>query len=148
MEQQARRAPIEASIHDTPNVVEQPALAHHVPERISRKPMISRRARVPAAVLSVAAAATSLAVSTAAFAVNAHEGDRLVLLVEVLAQHPSFSAQAARAAVTDAVQRELQLAPDDVALLAPMTLPRTPNGKLMRPACRAMYAAGQLVKLP
>jgi acyl-CoA synthetase (AMP-forming)/AMP-acid ligase II len=53
-------------------------------------------------------------------------------------------AQSVRDAVRWAVQSQIGIAPKDVCLVRPGTLPRTSSGKLQRGECRRLYESGVL----
>jgi acyl-CoA synthetase (AMP-forming)/AMP-acid ligase II len=72
------------------------------------------------------------------------DGERLLVLVEATrgtppGQYPSIAAACARAIV-----EQTALAPDEIVVLAPGTLPRTSSGKLRRTEALRQYRSGEL----
>jgi acyl carrier protein len=78
-----------------------------------------------------------------AFAGDDGRAERLVIVHEVAADHPTTLA-AAIAAIRDAVVREHGIRPHTIALIPPHALPKTSSGKVRRAACRAALATGDL----
>ena len=78
----------------------------------------------------------------AAFGVTAVGGDRLVVAVESVGRQPDAVRRAVRSAVLD----EVGLAPAEVAVLPPRSLPKTSSGKLRRAETRRRYESGELTK--
>jgi acyl-CoA synthetase (AMP-forming)/AMP-acid ligase II len=78
-----------------------------------------------------------------AFAVPGEESEQLVLAAE---RRPESEGDepALRAAIRDAVRAAAGIAPDDIVIVAPQTLPLTSSGKVMRPEARRLYMAGRL----
>lgn len=85
--------------------------------------------------------------ASAAFAVEAGEGERLVLACEVGRREAAALAEALAGvaeAVREAVFREHEARVHDLVLLPPGAVPRTSSGKIRRGACRAAYLAREL----
>ena len=82
----------------------------------------------------------------AAFSVDTGGGEELVVVHE-LARDPVEAAGAAQAAGRAAAARIVEehgLAAREIVLIRPLTLPRTPNGKVQRGRSRDAYLAGTL----
>ena len=71
--------------------------------------------------------------------------ERLVLLVETrLAE--SAEIEALRDRIVEVTKTQLDIAPDEVVLARPHTVPKTSSGKLRRSAARTLYESGLLSK--
>ncbi len=83
----------------------------------------------------------------AAFASTSEDADteRLVLLVETRLTEPD-AIDALRSRIVEAAKTQLDIAPDDVVLAPPHTVPKTSSGKLRRSAARTLYESGLLSK--
>jgi nonribosomal peptide synthetase protein BlmVI len=84
---------------------------------------------------------------TAAFGLDLDGRERLVIVVEVRpfqkeSGETDLTALAWR--VRSAIAAEHGVQPDDVALVAPGSVPKTSSGKIQRGACRAAYERGEL----
>jgi acyl-CoA synthetase (AMP-forming)/AMP-acid ligase II len=75
-----------------------------------------------------------------AFGVEADAAEQVVVVAEWRGADPG----AARTAIARTLTRELGIAPADVVLVEPRTVPKTSSGKLMRGATREAYLAGRL----
>ena len=71
--------------------------------------------------------------------------ERLVLLVETHLTEASAIA-ALRDRIVEVTRTQLDIAPDEVVLAAPYTVPKTSSGKLRRSAARTLYESGLLSK--
>jgi 1-acyl-sn-glycerol-3-phosphate acyltransferase len=71
--------------------------------------------------------------------------ERLVLLVETRLTTPS-EIEALRSKIVEVAKTQLDIAPDEVVLAPPRTVPKTSSGKLRRSAARALYESGTLSK--
>jgi 1-acyl-sn-glycerol-3-phosphate acyltransferase len=71
--------------------------------------------------------------------------ERLVLLVETRLTAQS-DIEALRSKIIDVAKTELDMAPDEVVLAPPNTVPKTSSGKLRRSAARSLYESGSLSK--
>ena len=71
--------------------------------------------------------------------------ERLVLLVETRLTAQS-DIEALRSKIIDVAKTELDMAPDEVVLAPPNTVPKTSSGKLRRSAARSLYEGGSLSK--
>ncbi len=80
----------------------------------------------------------------AAFTAPGDDGDRLVVVVEVLRRDDGVGLPAAVAAIRRRVAEELGLHVHTVVPVRPRALPRTANGKLRRRECRRLFLAGDL----
>jgi acyl-CoA synthetase (AMP-forming)/AMP-acid ligase II len=83
-----------------------------------------------------------------AAAVGADRGDRageqLVVLAEVRPTPDEGALEEAERTIVRAIHDKIGLRPAEVVLLAPNTIPRTPNGKIQHARLRALYLAGSL----
>lgn len=71
-----------------------------------------------------------------------HAGtERLIVMAETRVTGEA-EREALRKSIIEASQALLDLAPDEVALVAPHTVPKTSSGKIRRSAARAMFEAG------
>src|SRR5919106_4043482 len=73
------------------------------------------------------------------------ETERLVLLVETRLTAPS-DIEALRSRIIESATTQLGMAPDEVVLAPPHTVPKTSSGKLRRSAARSLYESGSLSK--
>ena len=82
----------------------------------------------------------------AAFSVtdSEHGTERIVLVAETRETRPAPRAQV-RAEVIRQLAR-LGHPPDELVLVPPQTIPKTPSGKLRRDACRRLYLADELTR--
>ena len=71
--------------------------------------------------------------------------ERLVLLVETRLTAQS-ALEALRNKIIEVAKTELDMAPDEVVLAPPNTVPKTSSGKLRRSAARSLYESGSLSK--
>ena len=71
--------------------------------------------------------------------------ERLVLLVETRLTDPS-KIEALRNRIIEVTKTQLDIAPDEVVLAPPRTVPKTSSGKLRRSAARTLYESGSLAK--
>ena len=71
--------------------------------------------------------------------------ERLVLLVETRLTDPS-EIEALRTKIVEVTKTQLDIAPDEVVLAPPRTVPKTSSGKLRRSAARTLYESGSLAK--
>ena len=71
--------------------------------------------------------------------------ERLVLLVETRLTAPD-KIEALRNRIVEVATTQLDMAPDEVVLAPPGTVPKTSSGKLRRSAARALYETGSLSK--
>jgi 1-acyl-sn-glycerol-3-phosphate acyltransferase len=71
--------------------------------------------------------------------------ERLVLLVETRLTDPS-KIEALRNRIIKVTKTQLDIAPDEVVLAPPRTVPKTSSGKLRRSAARTLYESGSLSK--
>jgi 1-acyl-sn-glycerol-3-phosphate acyltransferase len=71
--------------------------------------------------------------------------ERIVLLVETRLTEPS-KIEALRTRIVAVATTQLDMAPDEVVLAPPGTVPKTSSGKLRRSAARALYESGSLSK--
>jgi 1-acyl-sn-glycerol-3-phosphate acyltransferase len=71
--------------------------------------------------------------------------ERIVLLVETRLTAPD-KIEALRNRIVDAATTQLDMAPDEVVLAPPGTVPKTSSGKLRRSAARSLYESGSLSK--
>ena len=71
--------------------------------------------------------------------------ERLVLLVETRLTEPS-KIDALRSRIVEVAKTQLDMAPDEVVLAPPHTVPKTSSGKLRRSAARSLYESGSLSK--
>ena len=71
--------------------------------------------------------------------------ERLVLLVETRLTEPS-KIEALRNKIVEVAKTQLDIAPDEVVLAPPRTVPKTSSGKLRRSAARTLYESGSLSK--
>jgi 1-acyl-sn-glycerol-3-phosphate acyltransferase len=71
--------------------------------------------------------------------------ERLVLLVETRLTAPS-AIEALRSRIVEVAKTQLDIAPDDVVLAPPHTVPKTSSGKLRRSSARALYESSSLSK--
>ncbi len=69
--------------------------------------------------------------------------ERLIILAETRLTDDA-KRESLRRKIIDASQALLDLAPDEVVLVAPHTIPKTSSGKIRRSAARAMFESGQL----
>jgi 1-acyl-sn-glycerol-3-phosphate acyltransferase len=69
--------------------------------------------------------------------------ERLVLLVETRLTDPS-KIEALRSRIVEVTKTQLDIAPDEVVLAPPRTVPKTSSGKLRRSAARTLYESGSL----
>jgi 1-acyl-sn-glycerol-3-phosphate acyltransferase len=81
----------------------------------------------------------------AAFPSGGAGTERLVLLVETRLTAPS-DLEALRNKIIEVAKTGLDMAPDEVVLAPPNTVPKTSSGKLRRSAARALYESGSLSK--
>jgi acyl-CoA synthetase (AMP-forming)/AMP-acid ligase II len=87
------------------------------------------------------------ATSSAAFAVVASGEERLVIVAEVetgAGEQPAVDAKEVARAIRAAIAREHHIHAWAVVLVRPGSIPKTPNGKIQRRACREAYLAGSL----
>jgi phthiocerol/phenolphthiocerol synthesis type-I polyketide synthase C len=80
----------------------------------------------------------------AAFAIEAANEERLVVVQEVERAGPKVNVEEVAAAIRQAVSREHELEVHAVLLLRPGSVPKTSSGKIQRHACRQGYLAGTL----
>jgi len=88
----------------------------------------------------------------AAFAIEAEQGECLVVVAEVDHRALAKSAGGADAvepsSIENAIRRAVfevhELSPRRIVLVRPLSVPRTTSGKIRRRACRDLYLAGQL----
>jgi acyl transferase domain-containing protein/acyl-CoA synthetase (AMP-forming)/AMP-acid ligase II/acyl carrier protein len=86
--------------------------------------------------------------SCAAFAVTVEGTEQLAIAVELRrAALKSLDSAAVIGAIRSAVMEIHELAVCAVALLKPLTLPKTSSGKLQRGACRALFLDGRLAAI-
>jgi 1-acyl-sn-glycerol-3-phosphate acyltransferase len=71
--------------------------------------------------------------------------ERLVLLVETRLTDPS-KIEALRNRIIEVTKTQLDIAPDELVLAPPRTVPKTSSGKLRRSAARTLYESGSLSK--
>ena len=71
--------------------------------------------------------------------------ERLVLLAETRLTAPG-DLDALRNKIIEVARTHLDMAPDEVVLAPPNTVPKTSSGKLRRSAARALYESGSLAK--
>lgn len=84
----------------------------------------------------------------AAFAVPGSGGERVVVMQEIPREgRRELDLAALAAAIRQAVLDDHGLAPDDVVLLKPGSIPVTASGKVQRRRCREMYLAGEIENL-
>ena len=69
--------------------------------------------------------------------------ERLVLLVETRLTEPD-AIDALRSRIVEVAKMQLDIAPDEVVLAPPHTVPKTSSGKLRRSAARTLYESGLL----
>jgi 1-acyl-sn-glycerol-3-phosphate acyltransferase len=69
--------------------------------------------------------------------------ERLVLLVETRLTDPN-KIEALRTKIVEVTKTQLDIAPDEVVLAPPRTVPKTSSGKLRRSAARILYESGSL----
>jgi acyl-CoA synthetase (AMP-forming)/AMP-acid ligase II len=87
--------------------------------------------------VTVAAHPALRAGCTAAFAIDAEHGERLVVVQET----GDGDGAAIRQAIRGAIASAFDVVPHDIVLLPPGTIPKTSSGKVQRHACRDDYAA-------
>ena len=81
----------------------------------------------------------------AAFSVSDDGGrEDLVVVAETRERDPQAQARLATE-VRRRVSSAIKVAPDNVELVPPHTVPKTPSGKLRRVECRARFLAGELI---
>lgn len=83
----------------------------------------------------------------AAFAIPGDSQEQVVVVHEINRTHRKTDLREAIAAIREAVAEQLDLSLAAVALIEPQHLPRTPNGKVQRAACRDAYRCGDLSTL-
>ncbi len=71
--------------------------------------------------------------------------ERLILLAETRLTAPG-ELDALRTKIIEVAKTHLDMAPDEVVLAPPNTVPKTSSGKLRRSAARALYESGSLAK--
>jgi len=71
------------------------------------------------------------------------DAERLVLLVETRLTEPD-AIEALRSRIVEVTKTQLDIAPDEVVLAPPHTVPKTSSGKLRRSAARTLYESGLL----
>lgn len=69
--------------------------------------------------------------------------ERLIVMAETRLTEDSRK-ESLRKAIIDASQKLLDLAPDEIVLVAPHTVPKTSSGKIRRASARAIFESGQL----
>lgn len=77
---------------------------------------------------------------------NAKQGTEDLVIVAETREKNKLKREKIEAAVKDIVATTLDIVPDQVALVAPNTVPKTSSGKLQRAACKNMYEQDQLYK--
>jgi acyl-CoA synthetase (AMP-forming)/AMP-acid ligase II len=80
----------------------------------------------------------------AAFAVDIHETERLIIVAELQRNQRAADRGAIEDAIREAVAEQHETAPYAVVLVKPATLPRTTSGKLQRHACRTRFLVHDL----
>ncbi len=80
----------------------------------------------------------------AAFSIERHDGEQLVVVHEVEARRSSFDGEAVIAAIRQAVAEQHEVQVYAVVLIKPGTLPKTSSGKVQRHRCRSQFLAGEL----
>ena len=75
--------------------------------------------------------------------VRSDEAEGLVVVAETGERDAERRAQL-HASISEATRRAVDVRPDDVALVAPRTIPKTSSGKIRRSACRDLYESGRL----
>jgi acyl-CoA synthetase (AMP-forming)/AMP-acid ligase II len=84
----------------------------------------------------------------AAFVVDAHGQERLVVVQEIARSiHDPVERQAAAAAAFEQITRRHGLLLHDFVLVGPGSIPRTSSGKVRRRHCREMYEANRFERL-
>jgi len=86
-------------------------------------------------------------VAGAAFSVNQHGEEQLVLVHELSREHRSVSSTAVLRALRLAIAHEHELNPLEIVLVRPASIPRTTSGKVQRFLCRESYLAGELQRI-
>lgn len=71
--------------------------------------------------------------------------EKLIIVAETRIKKPKNAAAIANQ-VTEIILNALDVAPDQVILIPPQSIPKTSSGKLQRAACKASYLAGKLTK--
>lgn len=77
--------------------------------------------------------------------VGSTDTERLVLMVETRLTAPS-EIEALRSKIVEVAATQLDMAPDEVVMVPPHTVPKTSSGKLRRSAARSLYESGSLSK--
>ena len=122
----------------------------YVTGRIKDLVLIHGRAHAPQDVEECASAShrAVAAHASAAFSVETDQGDRLVIVQELVRSAiRALDTAEVILAIRKAVFEELGLRPGAVALLMPLTLLRTSSGKIRRRACRQAFLEGSLPTL-
>lgn len=83
----------------------------------------------------------------AAFSVDLHGEEQLVLVHELSREHRSASSTAVLRALRLAIAHEHELNPLEIVLVRPGSIPRTTSGKIQRFLCREQYLAGELQRI-
>lgn len=122
----------------------------YVTGRIKDLVLLHGRAHAPQDVEECASASHPALVphASAAFSVEIDQGDRLVIVQELVRSAiRALDKAEVILAIRKAVFEELGLRPGAVVLLMPLTLPRTSSGKIRRGACRQAFLDGSLPAL-
>lgn len=80
----------------------------------------------------------------AAFSVNVHDQERLVVVFEVLRKFRDIHFEDVFQTVRTAIAEAHDLPTHAIVLIHPKTMPKTTSGKLQRRGCRAQYLDGSL----
>ena len=85
--------------------------------------------------------------ATAAFAVETEAGERLVIAHEPVRRFDLALADTLMASIRSSVVAGFEVSPDEIVLLEPGRLPKTPSGKVQRVACRDLFLASAFGEL-
>lgn len=77
---------------------------------------------------------------------NVKQGTEDLVIVAETREKNELKREKIENAVKEVVATTLDIVPDQIALVAPNTVPKTSSGKLQRAACKNMYEHGQLYK--
>jgi 1-acyl-sn-glycerol-3-phosphate acyltransferase len=73
--------------------------------------------------------------------------DKLIIVAETITKSKDSYATL-KSQIIDKITTIINVAPDDVVLVSPRTIPKTSSGKLQRSACRSLYLNNKLNKKP
>jgi fatty-acyl-CoA synthase len=77
---------------------------------------------------------------------DAENGTEKLVVVAETAEASMPQRAIIREQITDKITTALDIAPDDIVLVAPRVIPKTSSGKLQRSACQKAYREGKLAK--